>query len=224
METIASIRRGFEWLSLQNQYTIDKTGTKVLELIGESFIADEETIFGEVSPEYIKKELEWYYGQSLRLMKDPPLVWKSVAGNDGKVNSNYGWCIFSHGNMLQYEAAILQLLDFKESRRSVMIYTRPSMQTDYRKDGMNDFMCTNTTQMLIRNDRLWYIVNQRSMDAVYGYKNDRAWHIHVQKRAIGDLSQTYPNLQQGPLIFQTGSLHLYEKHFHFIYDGGREDD
>lgn len=216
MEQVKDIRQEFKELYHGNQFVIDKSKVKMLEIIGKSFVADEETIFGNLSTEYVLKELDWYESQSLKLMEDPPLAWKSVASPEGDVNSNYGWCIFSAKNGLQYESAVLQLLDFEQSRRAIMIYTRPSMQTDYCAHGMNDFMCTNTVQLLIRDERLWYIVNQRSMDAIYGYKNDRYWHEHILRRAIRDLSVAYSHLQPGPIIFQVGSLHLYEKHFHFV--------
>src|SRR5664279_5475846 len=102
METVESIRLGFEWLSMQNKYVTDKSGVKMLELIGETFIADKEVIYGKVSDAYMIKELDWYCSQSLHIMKDPPEAWKKVASKHDQVNSNYGWCIFSGDNGLQY--------------------------------------------------------------------------------------------------------------------------
>lgn len=218
MENVESIRNGFEWLSMQNKYVVDKSGVRMLELIGETFVADKNTIFGTVSPKYVEKELRWYISQSLRLMDDPPEVWKKIASRRGEVNSNYGWCIYSSANGLQYFSMLQQLIDFKQTRRAIMIYTRPEMQADYNRDGMSDFMCTNTVQAFIRDNALTFVVNQRSMDAVYGYKNDRAWHQYVMDKAIEDLRIPYPSLEHGEIIFQVGSLHLYEKHFHYITD------
>ena len=50
---------------LKNEnFTIDKTGQKTIEMIGASFIADKPAIFGEPNQEYIEDELKWYESQS----------------------------------------------------------------------------------------------------------------------------------------------------------------
>ena len=69
----------------------------MIEIIGSSFIADENTIFGKVNHGYIEKELEWYCSQSLNVYDIPntPTIWKQVATNAGLINSNYGFLIFS---------------------------------------------------------------------------------------------------------------------------------
>jgi thymidylate synthase len=104
----------------------------------------------------------------------------------------------------------------KDSRRAMMIYTRPSMQYEYNKNGMSDFICTNTVQCLIRNNKLIYIINQRSCDAVFGAKNDLFWGRYIQKKLYNDLIEDYPELKLGDIIHQVGSLHVYERHFKFI--------
>jgi thymidylate synthase len=82
--------------------------------------------------------------------------------------------------------------------------------------GKNDFMCTNTVQALIRNDRLFLIVNMRSNDAIYGYKNDYAWHKYVQDQLVEMLYSKYNNLKAGPIYWQVGSLHIYPRHFKLV--------
>ena len=46
--------------------------------------------------DYAKREIEWYESQSL-YVKDIPgkvlKIWEMCADKDGKINSNYGWCI-----------------------------------------------------------------------------------------------------------------------------------
>ena len=96
-----------------------------------------------------------------------------------------------------------------------MIYTRPSMQSDYREDGMSDFMCTNTVQYLIRDNRLEVVVQMRSNDVVFGYKNDLAWQVEVQSRLVEDLNRTM-NISSGRIYWQVGSLHIYERHFKYL--------
>ena len=95
------------------------------------------------------------------------------------------------------------------SRRAVMIYTRPTMWEDYKRDGMSDFMCTNTVQYMIRNEQLVAIVQMRSNDVVFGYRNDYAWQKHVADTLTADLGLT----KEPKIIWHVGNLHVYERHF-----------
>ena len=218
MKNVQEIKSQFKSLLKNQEFTIDKSGVKTLEILGESYLADEDVIFGTLNTDYVHRELEWYLSESLNVNDIPegaPAIWKQVSSKDGYINSNYGWCIFSNENGFQYANALLELLSFKDSRRALMIYTRPEMWHDYNRDGMSDFMCTSTVHVLIRNDTLIYIVNQRSCDAVYGYKNDMFWHRYVYEKLFNDLSKYY-HLKKSPIIHQVGSLHIYERHFKFL--------
>jgi thymidylate synthase len=209
--TVKDIRKAF--LSA----TPNDTGN--LEIINATFIADEATIFGTVNEDWNKRELEWYLSKSLSVNDIPapvPQIWQSVASTTGLINSNYGWCIYSTENGRQYVSAITALLNDKGSRQAVMIYNRPSMHTDSRVDGMRDFMCTNTTQLFIRNDKLYYSVYMRSNDAVFGYKGDRAWHEYVHTQALTELQSRYPTLTRGELLWNAASLHVYPRHFNLV--------
>ena len=63
MLTINQIRQYFiNELSSKN-FTVDRTGSKTIELIGASFYADEPAIFGVPNDEYIRDEIEWYKSQ-----------------------------------------------------------------------------------------------------------------------------------------------------------------
>ena len=181
------------------------------ELIGASFIADEPSIFGKPNKEYISAEIEWYLSQSLCVHDmncKVPKIWEEVSSNRGMINSNYGWCIFSSENGQQWINVMKHLAEDRESRRAVFIYTRPSMHRDYKIDGMQDFMCTNTVQVLIRDNKLDLVVQMRSNDAVFGYKNDFAWQKYVQKLACRTLK-----VEEGDIHWQVGSLHVYPRHF-----------
>jgi len=149
-------------------------------------------------------------------MPNPPKIWQQVASVNGEINSNYGWVIYNKDNHEQYAQCLRALRRDKNTRRAMMIYTRPSMQTEYNKDGMSDFICTNNTQLLIRNNQLDYIVNQRSCDAIFGFKNDVYWHRHVQNEILKDITTDYPDVTLGKIYYQTGSLHVYERHFDLI--------
>jgi thymidylate synthase len=141
----------------------------------------------------------------------PPKVWEEVSAYDGSINSNYGWAIWSPDNYEQYERVAHELRKNPNSRRAIMIYTRPSMWQDYNKNGMSDFMCTNTVQYMIRDNKLVAYVNMRSNDVNFGYRNDRYWQKYIQECLAADLA-----IPDGDLIWNVGSLHLYEKDFWMI--------
>jgi thymidylate synthase len=196
----------------RGEFVTDKTGVKTIEMIGASFEADEPSIFGDVNDDYIQRELDWYKSESLYVDDIPgitPAIWKQVASTEGKINSNYGWAIYSHDNGLQYLHVLGELKLNPNSRRAVMIYTRPTMHNDYNQDGMSDFMCTNAVQYMIRDDQLVAIVQMRSNDVVFGYRNDYAWQSYVANQLSDDLGlKTWPKI-----IWQVGNLHVYERHF-----------
>lgn len=208
------------------QFVRDKSGVKTVELVGESFDASENALFGEPSHEYIRREISWYYSMSRSVNAiegNTPAIWKYVSDDNGYINSNYGWCVFSNKynqydcvppgehNHNQY-AEVLRALDANpDTRQAIMIYTRPTMHKDAVEDGRKDFMCTNTVQYLIRDGALDCIVNMRSNDAIFGYRNDWAWQEHIQRRLAEQL-----NVGVGRIIWQVGSLHVYERHFGLI--------
>jgi len=187
----------------------------MLEIPGASFMADQETIFDEVNYDYIRREIEWYESQSLYVKDIPggaPTIWKQVASPEtGMINSNYGALIYSWNNGGQYDQVLKELRKSPTSRRAVMIYTRPTMHVEYCQDGMSDFICTNAVQYLLRDGILDTVVQMRSNDVRMGYRNDRAWAKHVQKKLANDLS-----VLVGDIYWQCGSLHVYEKDFYLV--------
>jgi thymidylate synthase len=193
-------------------FVVDKTGVKTIEMIGACFEADEPSIFGDVNEEYIQRELEWYKSMSLYVDDIPgitPAIWKQVASTEGKINSNYGWAIYSEDNGLQYLNVLDELTKNPNSRRAVMIYTRPTMWSDYNHNGMSDFMCTNAVQYMIRDGQLVAVVQMRSNDVVFGYRNDYAWQKYVADMLTCDLGLDV----EPKIIWNVGNLHVYERHF-----------
>lgn len=211
---INMIREEFKWLLANEFYVEDKSGVKLLEIVNASFIADEPSIFGKPNHSYIEREIEWYKSMSLNVNDIPgetPVVWKQVATPDGRINSNYGWCIWSRENGEQYNNVLHELRQKPTSRRATMIYTRPSMWVDYSRDGMSDFMCTNAVQYVIRDQALHAIVQMRSNDVFYGYRNDYAWNEYVLKMLSYDL-----DVSPGIIYWNVGSLHVYERNFNLV--------
>jgi thymidylate synthase len=218
---VEQIRDEFRYLKQQELYVTDKTGVKMLEIRGASFVADAPAIFGTVNQDYVDRELAWYQSQSLNVNDipgGPPAIWKQVADSDGFINSNYGWAIWSPENHEQYNHVLFELLKNPESRRATMIYTRPTMWYDYNFDGRSDFMCTNAVQYMIRYGKLEAVVQMRSNDVVFGYKNDYAWQKHVLDTLATDLSEMEGGMDvtPGTIHWNVGSLHVYERHFNLI--------
>lgn len=203
-----------------NQFVTDKSGARTIEIPGVSFIADEPSIFGIVNEDYVKRELVWYKSMSLNVRDIPgkvPEIWKQVANKDGLINSNYGWCIWASENFNQYESCLAELITNTHSRRAVMIYTRPTMHTDAFYNGCSDFMCTNTVQYMIRDNKMHCVVMMRSNDVVFGYRNDRAWQLHVLNLLVDDYNRlSKGNVQVGDIHWLVGSLHVYERHFELV--------
>jgi thymidylate synthase len=192
----------------------DLVGNTVIEIIGASFVADEDSIFGEVNLDYVQREEQWYNSMSRNVNDIPggaPAIWKAVADRDGIINSNYGWMIYSQENGNQYENVARELKSNPLSRRAEMIYNRPTMWTDYNHNGRSDFCCTNAVHYVIRNEKLHCVVQMRSNDAVFGYKGDRAWQKHVLEKLGREL-----NIEPGTITWQVNSLHIYARHYYLV--------
>lgn len=218
MQRVQDIRKQFIEKLASEDFIIDKSGVKTIEIVGATFIADEDVIFGSLNTDYAQKELKWYKSQSLNVydMSSPPQIWQQICDKNGFINSNYGYLIYSKENDEQYKNCLRTLRKDKDTRRAMMIYTRPSIQYEFNRNGMSDFLCTNTVQIIIRDNKLNYILNQRSCDAIFGAKNDLYWARYVQSQLVEDLKDDYSELKIGNLIYQIGSLHIYERHFQLV--------
>ena len=220
LNTVKDINSLFQAKLLNEVFVIDKSGVKTIEILNAAFEADEDHIVRPPNTEYIKREIEWYESQSLYVKDIPgetPAIWKAVADKNGKINSNYGYLIHSEENYSQYLSVLAELSENPDSRRANMIYTRPSIQMDAVFNGMSDFICTNNVQYFIRDGKLITSVYMRSNDAVFGYNNDLAWQKYVRDCLINDLeTDTYKRYLPGPIYWNVGSLHVYERHFKFL--------
>ena len=216
MYTVSDIRQYFIDELHDEAFTEDRTGQKTIELLGASFLADEPAIFGNVNQEYVDAELRWYNSGSTNVNdiypdKDAPAAWQYAANKHGEINSNYGHLIYDWKYYDQYERVCDELLNNPDSRRASMIYTRPSIWIEYNENGKNDFICTNAVTYYIRNDELQAVVQMRSNDVVFGYKNDYAWQQHVLENLAADL-----DIAPGFITWQVQNLHVYERHFHLV--------
>lgn len=207
-------------------YTIDKTGQKTIELLGASFIADEPSIFGTVNEDYVNAEIAWYEKQSTNINDiqhgdQPPAAWQYTANSHGEINSNYGHLIYSDKFFNQFGMVLDELLANPDGRRATMVYNRPSIWLEFDENGKNDFICTNAVTYYIRDDILHAVVQMRSNDVIYGYKNDYAWQRYVLDKLCFDFTNAdrYVDgrvIEPGHIIWQVQNLHVYEKHFHLV--------
>jgi thymidylate synthase len=214
---ITDIRNHFiEELANEN-YTTDRNGSNTIELLGASFIADEEAIFGKPNRDYIETELEWYESESTNVndiyddYREAPAAWLMTANAHGEINSNYGHLIYSAKYHTQYDQVLIELTNNPDSRRASMIYTRPSIWIEYNENGKNDFICTNSVTYYIRDHALHCVVQMRSNDVIFGYRNDYAWQDYVLRHLANDLS-----IDVGDIHWQVQNLHVYERHFGMV--------
>ena len=173
---------------------------------------------------YVKHELDWYKSEDLSIIghegiEDNP-TWQACCTKDEKkeVNSNYGWCVFSEANGSQYDNCLEVLKKDKTTRNAIIIYNRPEIYKDYKRDSMHDMICTLMSQFFIRKidgeDTLIMIHYMRSNDVRYGFIcSDLAWNCFVYQNMYEDLKKIYPNLKTGFIKWTSNSMHLYNRHF-----------
>ena len=148
--------------------------------------------------------------------KAPPKAWKMSANPLGEINSNYGYLIYSETNGEQYKHALNELLANTNSRRASMVYQRPGIWHDHDADLKNDFICTNAVTYYIRDKKVHAVVQMRSNDVVFGYKNDYAWQRYVLEQLTDDLQSLGKTCEVGTIMWQVQNLHVYERHFNLI--------
>ena len=227
--TIKDIRQYFvDELEYEN-FTTDRSGSKTIELLGASFIADEPSIFGEPNNEYIDAELDWYLSQSTnintlaKIYGRSPVAWQYSANDFGEINSNYGHLVYSEKYYNQFNNALQELLKNPDSRRAQMVYNRPSIWVEHNENGKNDFICTNAQTFYIRDNKLHMVSQMRSNDAWAGFRNDYAWAKFLMRDMVNQynlslhLEDSFGEiLTVGNLYWQVMNLHVYERNFYLV--------
>ena len=222
MLNVSDIRQHFIDELKAKRFTTDKTGEQTIEMIGASFIADEPAIFGTPNQDYINAEIDWYVNQSTNVKdiyrgtKQAPSAWKYAASKHGEINSNYGHLIYSKKYYDQYTKVLTELLQNPDSRRATMVYNRPSIWHEYNENGKNDFICTNAVTYYIRDDTLHAVVQMRSNDVIFGYKNDYAWQKYVLNKLRSHIHAMGKAVDEGDITWQVQNLHVYSKHFKLV--------
>ena len=226
MLTVKNIRAQFRQNFEDQEFVTDRTGQKMIEILGASFLADEPAIFGTPNEEYIAAEIEWYKSMSTNINdiykgeKEPPAAWKMTANKNGEINSNYGYLVHAERFHNQFTNIVQELNNNAFSRRATMVYTRPSIWTEYSEQGKNDFICTNAVTYYIRDNKLHCVVQMRSNDVVFGYKNDYAWQKYLLNEVVNEYLDwnIFDELEPGNIYWQVQNLHMYQRHFKLLYD------
>ena len=163
--------------------------------------------------EYINKELEWYMSQSLdaKWIGQHAKIWLDCCDENSKINSNYGYLMFSAQNGYQFKNVIKELTTDKDSRRAVAYYANPFIHYT----GGKDYICTIAVQYLFRNKTVDAIVYMRSNDIVYGLIGaDLFWQNECLKLVCDLLTIHYcEQIFPGDIHWMPGSLHIYERHW-----------
>ena len=202
-----------------------RTGNKVI--YSASWVADRDSMIGNINPDWVRRELDWFMLGSNRLedMEGPvPALFQACAGVDGTVNSAYGHILFSN-DVMAHKPTLFDrvvntfLMEGKGTRHAVAIITDRDIHNLAKFNGRNDFICTNALNFMIdHEDRLHIIAQMRSMDAVFGYRADYSMWDALMEYLLGYLEMHYPELQRGDITFQVANLHVYPRHFDLLQE------
>jgi thymidylate synthase len=163
---------------------------------------------------YAKKELEWYYSGSNRIvdMGEYAKVWEKFSDDGVTVNSAYGYQIFGHHpdvRMDQWKWVVNKLKDDKDSRQCVININLPA----HKEKPTKDMCCTLALQYFVRDSKLHSITYIRSNDIYFGFRNDIYCFCEFQKKMARELE-----LKVGSYVHVAGSLHLYQPQFKKVED------
>lgn len=220
-------------LALKDAPVDPRTGNKVL--YAQSWKATTESMIGNVNPDWVRRELDWFNSGSDRLedMEAPvPKLFEACGGWDGKVNSAYGHILF--GNLNGQRSAHMPSLyqrvvntlktEGLGTRHAVAIISDRDIHYLATYNGRNDFICTNALNIMVDADRKLHIIAQmRSMDAVFGYRADYSMWDDLMKRLLVDLNNLADigadtAVTRGDITFQVANLHVYPRHFDMLDD------
>lgn len=219
-------------LALQAAPVDPRTGNKVL--YSADWLADQPSMIGKRNEDWVRREIDWFLSGSDYLvdMEPPvPALFQACAGTDGRVNSAYGYVLFSTGENRPGKDSLYDrvvnafLTEGLETRHSVAIISDRDIHVLASYMGRKDFICTNALNFMIDADnRLHIIAQMRSMDAVFGYRADYSMWDELMKMLIEDLQkQGYP-VDRGNITFQVANLHVYPRHFQLLEETAADID
>lgn len=205
----------------------ERTGNRVLYSV--DWIADKPSMFGNVNEDWVRRELAWFNSGSDKLedMEAPvPALFQACAGHDGRVNSAYGHILFSEEDAMPRKYSLYERVveTFRReglgTRHAVAIISDRDIHYLAKRNGRNDFICTNALNFMVdAENRLHIIAQMRSMDAVFGYRADWSMWDDLMTGLLRDLNQMFnEEITRGDITFQVANLHVYPRHFKLVAD------
>ena len=153
--------------------------------------------------EYAEAEWQWYLSGDANVCKlgdiygKVPEIWKRMANDAGKVNSNYGYQWDRNGQLDR----IIQMLQDNPDNRQCAISIYVGKEID---DYSHDTPCTYAVQFTIVHNRLDMCVTMRSNDLWYGFCNDQYQFSKLQEMVSKRLE-----IETGVYYHFAHNMHLY---------------
>jgi thymidylate synthase len=152
---------------------------------------------------YAEAEWEWYMtgDPSVKALGDIygkiPEIWKRMADDDGRVNSNYGYQWERNGQLDN----VVEMLRYDMNTRQACISIYDGKEMD---DYSRDTPCTYAIQFTIVNGRLDMCVTMRSNDLWYGFCNDQ-FQFSLLQEMVSDRLE----IETGVYYHFAHNMHLY---------------
>ena len=154
---------------------------------------------------YAEAEWQWYLSGDRNIKKlgelygKVPEIWKRMADELGRVNSNYG---YQWQRENQLDNVIEMLKDNPNTRQAtISIYDGKQIESGVYK---YDTPCTYAVQFTIVDDKLNMCVTMRSNDLWYGFCNDQYCFSRLQLMIADKLE-----IRLGTYFHFAHNLHLY---------------
>jgi thymidylate synthase len=153
--------------------------------------------------DYAEAEWQWYLKGSPYVFElgniygKIPEIWKRMADDSGRVNSNYGYQWNRNGQLDR----IIQMLQDNPDNRQCAISIYDGKEID---DYSHDTPCTYAIQFTIVHDRLDMCVTMRSNDLWYGFCNDQYQFSKLQEMVSEQL-----DIETGVYYHFAHNMHLY---------------
>tara|TARA_Y100000589_G_scaffold73734_1_gene66909 strand:+ start:1541 stop:2212 length:672 start_codon:yes stop_codon:yes gene_type:complete len=158
--------------------------------------------------DYAEAEWQWYLSgvpyvfELGKIYGKVPEIWKRMANDAGKVNSNYGWQWQrrDYAELSQIDYIVKKLKSNNKTRQATISIYDGKEHERYEKDTP----CTYAIQFTIIHNRLDMCVTMRSNDLWYGFCNDQYCFSKLQKMISNEL-----NIEPGVYYHFAHNMHLY---------------
>lgn len=157
-------------------------------------------------PNYISAEIATYEKGTNKLSDFSRLskFWNKISDDGETIRSAYGYIIAEKHGFNQFEYCINELMKDNDTRKAVITFKTP-----YEKPT-KDNICTLSMQFILRDQKLHAIVNMRSNDINYGFRNDLPYFVYLMTKMRTALNLRGIECDLGMYYHNVGSLHIYE--------------